>query len=372
MKRSFLTFVLFGALLVALPCAAWAEASSSQDPYQGAKWQRIAGKGRYDTMQSVSIKGWQPNVRPNTVFVANGASFNDAIACACLAGLYGSPVILTDGQSLSAQAREEIIRLYPYNVVIVGGAKAVSSSVEQDILEALNSNGSPYDGIQLDVQPRTERIAGQRSDDTSALAATALFLQKSLVLQEADNAVMPSDGTQAIVVTGDNYPDAISAAALSYAFKIPVYYVQNGSYISDSVFRSMRECGVNKVLVVGGRAAVSDDVLAQLEAAGVGIQARIGGKTAVDTSVLVAEYATNVLGMCADYVGIATSGDWSDALCGSMLCGQRNAVLLLDDGKSGSCLDFVSQNRMSIREGYVFGGKLAISDETLNALSAAL
>lgn len=69
---------------------------------------RLSGHGRYDTMQDIVQEGFNS---AETVVIASGNSFADALSVTSLAGFYDAPVLLTATDNLSEQASEEITRL---------------------------------------------------------------------------------------------------------------------------------------------------------------------------------------------------------------------------------------------------------------------
>jgi putative cell wall-binding protein len=100
---------------------------------------RFAGPDRYATSAAVSA-GVQGSSEV-TVFIASGQSFPDALAGAAIAGMVGSPVLLTRPDVLPTPIANEIKRLKPSKVIILGGTGAVSGAVETSLL--LLVGGSP-------------------------------------------------------------------------------------------------------------------------------------------------------------------------------------------------------------------------------------
>lgn len=104
---------------------------------------RISGDTRYDTMsQIVQKEGLEQG---QTVIVASGANYPDALASSSLAGALDATIVLTDPQSLSTQASERITAINPSLIIIAGGPAAVSQNVEQQ-LKQYSSNVKRYYG----------------------------------------------------------------------------------------------------------------------------------------------------------------------------------------------------------------------------------
>ena len=94
---------------------------------------RLAGASRYATAAAISASEWAAG-EPSTAFLATGLTFADALAAAPLAGITGSPLLLTDPSHLSDPTRVELDRLAPPNVVILGGIGALSDQIRIDVL----------------------------------------------------------------------------------------------------------------------------------------------------------------------------------------------------------------------------------------------
>ncbi len=77
------------------------------------------------------------------VFVATGTNFPDALSAAAAAALVGGPLLLTPSDHLPSAVADEIKRLSPSAIYVVGGADAVSITVRfadalSDIAKGLN------------------------------------------------------------------------------------------------------------------------------------------------------------------------------------------------------------------------------------------
>ncbi|MDS8744563.1 cell wall-binding repeat-containing protein, partial [Streptococcus pneumoniae] len=92
---------------------------------------RFAGSDRYQTSLEVS-QDW-PDNSVETVVVATGGDFPDALAATPLAGAHFSPLLLTKKDSLPAGFAAELKRLGAKNVILVGGTGAISEKVQKEI-----------------------------------------------------------------------------------------------------------------------------------------------------------------------------------------------------------------------------------------------
>jgi putative cell wall-binding protein len=103
------------------------------------------------------------------VIIASGEDSPDALGAGSPAALNTGPVLLTKVDSLPQVTQDELTRLAPDRIVIVGGTAAVSTAVETE-LQA--------------VAPIVERIKGQAPDGnrygTAAEISKAFFPADSI------------------------------------------------------------------------------------------------------------------------------------------------------------------------------------------------
>ncbi|MDY2794987.1 MAG: cell wall-binding repeat-containing protein [Peptostreptococcus porci] len=88
---------------------------------------RIAGMDRYETSEKIASE----YDKYDTVILASGTNFADALAVSPLSKKLNAPILLTDGNSLSDGAKKIINSVK--KVVIVGGEKSISKTLENSI-----------------------------------------------------------------------------------------------------------------------------------------------------------------------------------------------------------------------------------------------
>ncbi len=150
--------------------------------YSAEPVERVFGHDRYATSAQVSRSFFAAGAA-NEVFVASGQSSWDALAAGSAAAASPGPVLLTRSTDLPSTVRDEIARLNPSRVVIVGGLNAVSAAVEQTILSL---------GFAV------ERVAGVDRYDTSSRLSRRAF---------------PTTPLPLLIATGENYPDGLTATS---------------------------------------------------------------------------------------------------------------------------------------------------------------
>ena len=85
---------------------------------------RIAGTDRYGTAAAISRSSFAPGVA--VAYVATGESFPDALAGAAAAAHDGGPVLLTARDVIPPATLDELTRLRPARIVVLGGPGVIS------------------------------------------------------------------------------------------------------------------------------------------------------------------------------------------------------------------------------------------------------
>lgn len=294
-------------------------------------WNRLWGAIGLDTMEAISRCGWNSS---EWVVIATDREHYDALAANSLAGVLRCPVLLTNPNSLSDQARREIQRLGAKRAYICGGPNAVSRNVDGQI-RAIGCG---------DVR----RVYGAHQQETAMEIA-------KLVLSMQSNKTC-------IIATSTTYHDALSIAPYAYSFGVPIITCTNGGNVIPEFSKSLLAAsGMSTAVIVGGERAVSSSAVGQLKSIGISTVERLSGATAFETSNEIAKWELSH-GMELKAPGVATGDTYHDALAGAALCGVNNSVLVVvNDGNRITLTDFISSHRQDISGGYVFGGPAAVS-----------
>lgn len=195
-----------------------------------ANIQRIAGDTRYDT--SLKVASSLSNLS-DTVIVTTGTNYADALSISPYAFATGSPVVLSSPSSgLSDSALKAIEKAGYKKAVIVGGTSAVPASVTSQL--KAQGIGS------------IKRLSGDTRYATSAKIAEFELKQ---------NVGFTMDG--ACLATGQNFPDALAAGALSGKHLVPLLLVDPGAQQACG-FLSKYNGEVSRVTFVGGTNAIGD------------------------------------------------------------------------------------------------------------------
>lgn len=326
--------VMLAFTLLFLPVTAYAQTS----------WMRIWGPTAYGTMaELVRASGAFGNGSGGTVIIATGDGYWDALAASGLAGRLHAPVLITPTDSLAEQTREEIVRIAPERILVMGGSAAVTDVVLGELRT---------------LCPSVERVCGPTAPNT----ATAIF--------RAGNGWSKT----AIVATSDGYWDALSIAPYAYVEGAPIFLTESssnssGRTLSAQTLDALGSGDFDEVVIVGGPDAVSERVEGQVRSVGAE-PLRIYGKTAIDTSAAIARWELE-RGMNCDGFAVATSEGYWDALTGAAFCGTHGSVLVLEGSGNYTAIDAImSEYGAAVTNGYILGGSSAVPSLTYQHLLA--
>jgi SpoIID/LytB domain protein len=160
------------------------------------------------------------------------------------------------------------------------------------------------------------------------------------------------------VVSGQDYPDALAAAAAAGHQDAPVLLTRSSS-LPAATAQALTRLAPKRIVVVGGPAAVSAAVLAELAGYTTGPVERVSGANRYATAAAVA--AAYPAGLPRVY--LASGEGFADSLSGAALAGHEGAPLLLT--RSGR-LDTAARRvleELAPGEVVLLGGPVALSPE---------
>jgi len=321
----------------------------------GPSWahdtQEIWGSTRYQTAAAIALAAFPQGT--DTVLIATGENFPDALGAAALAGEENIPILLTDGDVLSPECKDAIIDLgVDEDVWIVGGESAISEAVVTEIVNTIDAEIDP-----------PKRISG--TDRYSTALAIA---------NEISGGTGGLDEPYGFVATGLNYPDALAASAISYALDIPIYLVP-GTSIPTATMDQMEVDGVTIPVILGGTSAVGSGVETALKSRfGNDNVYRVWGENRYQTAYEISQWAKDVLDFGMNGACVATGESFPDALAGGQLAGARYAPMILTSSSqlSLAAQDFCTGNEMEVRHITILGGPAAVSATVRTALAGFL
>ncbi|WML41226.1 cell wall-binding repeat-containing protein [Neobacillus sp. OS1-2] len=246
---------------------------------------RLSGSTRFETAAAISQEGW-PN-GSDTVVLARGYDFPDALAGTTLSYQLNAPMLLTHDTQLTETTKNEINRLKAKKVILLGSSDAISSGVEGQL------NGM---GLQV------SRIGGADRFQTATKIAEK----------------MPEKGNTAIVAVGYNYPDALTIAPYAAKMGYPIFLSRTNE-LPEATKNALID--YKNTIVVGSENAISDEIMGQFNN-----PVRYGGMNRFETNYnIVNSLFTGKNGKAY----IATGYNFADALTGAVLAAKNDAPLLL-------------------------------------------
>ena len=158
----------------------------------------------------------------------------------------------------------------------------------------------------------------------------------------------------AVIVSGENFPDALSAVPLAKKYDAPI--VLCTGLLDNSATYELQKLGVKKVFVVGGTGILSYTIEYKLESCGIDSE-RIAGENRYQTSIAIA----NKIGT-QNGVVVTTGENFPDALSIAPIAGKlQMPIILSQQGVLDSIQKkFISDN--TIPKTYVLGSTDIISD----------
>ncbi|MHC6181193.1 cell wall-binding repeat-containing protein [Clostridium sp. JNZ X4-2] len=294
---------------------------------------RLAGNDRIETSLEISKNGWKDGA--NTVVIAQGYGYADALCAAPLAKKNNAPIILSRQDSLSDNTISEIKRLKAKKAFVIGGTASLSDNVESQ-LKSLGISD-------------TERLGGADRYETSVKIAKEL------------------GNTDSVVVTsGAGYADSLSIAPIAAAKGMPILLTRSSS-LPDLVDNYIKEMNVSKTYVVGGTAVIEDGLKNSLPNA-----QRLGGTTRFDTNLIILQNFKSDLKFDNVYIaeGNGPNGDeFADALSGSVLAAQKSAPLvLIYKTIATDTANFIKSNMSDKTVLTALGGTLVVPDTILSGI----
>ncbi|NUP45775.1 MAG: hypothetical protein HOW97_00455 [Catenulispora sp.] len=298
---------------------------------------RIGGLTRYETAINASKADFPTAGSAKGVVIARGDVYVDALAGTPLAAKSGSALLLTDSKTLTPGVADEIKRVLGTGdaakgkkITILGGEVAVTPAVAAQ-LKAL--------GYEVD------RIGGFDR------YATALDIATSSTLHAKN----------AIVATGMNFADALSAGPLAAAAPDSAILLSNGPTVTDAATAAFIK-GAATVTSVGkpavtavGKLGVKDTELA-----------------GADRYATAAEVATKSVLKDSKTVAVANGLAFADPLVGGVYAAYNHGALLLTDPNvlplttAGALVGFSSP----LQHATIFGGLTAVSQGVENQVKA--
>lgn len=186
--------------------------------------ERVAGDDRYGT--AAALASYYPS-GVTRVYLASGEDFPDALAGAALSGARGEPLLLTRHDRLDSTTLQQLDRLDPGQVVVLGGSTTVSKAV-------------------------VDRAAGYATGGAKRLAGTDRYQTSAAIAEQFSPPSSP-----AYVAAGTTYPDALVGSALAGRKSVPLVLTAPDQVTSGTA-RALQHGEPETMVVLGGATVIPD------------------------------------------------------------------------------------------------------------------
>ena len=293
--------------------------------YEAETVYRVFGSGRSETAIAAAeeLKEVLGIEKFDTIILASGGGFADALAGSYLAVKKDAPILLVQKSTIELNKNYILNNLAQGGTVyILGGPAAVPQEME-DALEGLN----------------VKRLQGNDRYETNLL-----------ILEEAG-----IRNEEILICTGWDFADSLSASATG----LPILMLNTGkNELTEDQTAFLEKYADNDFTIIGGTAAVSEALETAVKAV-VGEVDRVYGESRENTSVEVAKRYFSV----PDYAVVAYSRNFPDGLCGGPLAHALNAPLLLvSPRQETSAAEYIKTQ--GITQGFVLGGTAAVTEDS--------
>lgn len=299
--------------------------------------ERWAGPDRFSASAAISAKSFPVGV--NVAYIASGMNFPDALSGAPVAGLTAGPVLLSRKDSLDKPITDELTRLKPKKIVILGGPGSVS-----DVVRTTLAN---YTAGAVDRWFGPDRYS-----------ASAAISAKSF----------PVGVNVAYIASGTTFPDALSGAPVAGKTAGPVLLSRKDS-IDKPITDELARLQPKKIVILGGPGSVSDAVKATLGAYTAGSVDRWYGPDRYSAS---ADISAKSFPVGVDVAYVASGSTFPDALSGAPVAGKTPGPVLLarKDSLDRPITDELT--RLKPKRIVILGGAGSVSDNVKALLQSYL
>lgn len=304
------------------------EPEKPEAPKEDPELIRLGGETRIETAIEISKEGWD---KSKVVILATANEFPDAMAGVPLAKAVDAPILLTvNGEKLEEIVKEEIARLSPEKVYILGQTEAVNANIEAELDELYlieRLGGKDRFGTAVEIAEEMEEVYDKKAD--------AVYFVRS-----------------------DLFPDALSVSSVAAIEHRPILYVAPNGRVDEPTTEYCKTIGTSAT-IIGGPEAVVEAGEFNIKALFQSVD-RIYGRDRYATSVEVCSAKSSLF--TGSGTALATGKKFPDALTGGSFAAKNNIPVLLVNGSVSTDLSVYLANR-PIKTLYVFGGELAVSDE---------
>lgn len=236
---------------------------------------RIFGLDRFETAAAV-VAFWDQS---DTVFVATGRKFPDALAAGAAASSSDSPVLLVNADSVPPATRYQIQRLSPSTIYVAGGPSAISDGVVAELGAIVGSE--------------VIRLGGVDRYETSDLLGAL-----------ADGG---RTGQRVWVASGRDFADPLVASTAAAVFGEPFVLIDGVNPLAPRTLERLSGLAPSKIVILGPDVFFSAGVRSAL-AAVAPVQTLTGGDASWRSAVVWGDFTSSPT------ANLATVENFPDAL----------------------------------------------------------
>ncbi|MFS3915053.1 SpoIID/LytB domain-containing protein [Bacillus australimaris] len=280
---------------------------------------RYDGKNRYEVANSIASAGWK---NPSTVVIVSRDAFDHAISVSPLAYKLGAPILYTNIEKLTKTTENQLKKMKPDNILIVGNTKSISTAAEKSIKK----------------YGKVRRISGKDKFEISQKIAKEMGNYK-----------------QAVVVGGNSFMNGIAIASYASRKGYPILLTKKDSIPTYKM--------PSKVIIIGSTKSTGQKVENQIKKTSQ--VTRISGANRYELSVNIIKK----LNINADKVYLAKASSYIYAMPLSQLAAKSNStvVYVKPDSVTASLKALLKEKGTSAY--HVAGSTSAIKDSLKNSLA---
>jgi putative cell wall-binding protein len=202
--------------------------------YSADNIKRLWGDTREGTAESIIAEFGAKQGTP--VIISNEDNYPDALSISTVSASRGYPIILTKGDKLSDYAKSILTTIKPSKIYVTGGTGVISKSVTDTATSVSDLSSSDI-----------VRLGGADRYATSLAIA---------------NAFKESTDT-AVIVGGQDYPDAIAGSVLASKTNSPILLTPTSNLTNIKGF--IGDTSITKAYILGGNGVITDSTMNSLK-----------------------------------------------------------------------------------------------------------
>lgn len=259
----------------------------------------LQGNRRFETAVAISKEGWDSST--DTVIIASAYSVVDGVSATPLASIKNAPILLVDKNEVTNSTKEELKRLNPSNIILIGGTDVVNDNIYKEVKSILPSAS-------------IKRIGGINRYETSLNIAKEMSKYKNI--------------DKIYVAGGHGEADALSIASKAGEDKAPIILTPKDDLTYDS-YDWLKSQNLLDAYFIGGDLVISDNVINKVNSVTSNnvLNNRIYGLNRQETNAkVIQKFYTN-----ANYnaVLVTKSNPLVDALSAGPLAAKINSPIVL-------------------------------------------